>query len=429
MLLGTGLAATPALAQVGAVGGPGAPSMSPPPVETGRPDVFARPGRAEEALPLGNWLVYPSAFVGGIYDTNVNQSSTNVQSSAGVRLAPSFLAENTGGLTKTTLYGTADGRIYTNSSANNANAVSVVSGVTEEYQPLDDLDITGQANYTRQKDLFNTLGDTHSAQSLNTTGVGLSPTTNPQTYNQYSGSVSVQKNFARAFTTLTGSVVSLMYDTTPGVVAPSPNGNTYTGTLRGGFWLTPALYGYVEGALDSRDQAQSSLSSSGYRTVAGLGTDQIGLVRGEIFGGYQQEDYRSSTIGTTGGAVYGVRGYYYPLPQLTLDLTVDESLGDSLLTTTPGSVGTSTKVTEALATADYTLSRRWSASGRGGYVHTNYVGATRRDDGWTVGGTVGYNFIRNVALTLDYQHVELSSNVALQSFTRDVVSLGATFKY
>jgi hypothetical protein len=40
-----------------------------------------------------------------------------------------------------------------------------------------------------------------------------------------------------------------------------------------------------------------------------------------------------------------------------------------------------------------------------------------------------YSVWVNFALTLDYQHVELKSNAPLQSFTRDVVTLGATHTY
>ena len=431
MLLLPGFAiVAPAVAQIGVIGGPTAPEIFPPPVGTGRLDLFAKPERAEDALPMGDWLIYPSAFGGAMYDTNVNQASTGVQASPGFRLVPSLLAETYTGLSKTSLYGMADGRIYTSQGASSANDVVARSGVVENYQPLEDLLLTGQADYTRQKDLFDTLGVTNSVQSLNPTGVGLSPTTSPASYNQFSGTVAVQKNFADAFAILSGSVVSLMYDTNSETTAPSPNGVTYTGTLRGGLWITPALYGYTEGTVDLRNQSTASLSSSGYRTLAGLGTDQIGLFRGEVFGGYQSETYQSSAIGTTSGLVAGVRGYYFPLPELTVNLVVDESLGVSLLTATPTSpAGTSTRVTTALATAGYSVSQRWWASGRTGYIHTDYVDAVRRDDSWTIGGTIIYSLAPNVGLTLDYQHVELSSNAALQAFSRDVVTIGATYKY
>ena len=198
------------VAQVGTAGGIGAPSVAPPPVATGRRDVFERPGRAEHALILGDWLIYPSAFGGVLYDSNVNQSSVGARSSAGLRLVPSVLAETNNGIAKTTVYGMVDGRLYTNQGAGSSDALAVRSGVTEAYQPLPDLRITGQGDYTRQKDLFATLGVTNSLSTLNPTGIGLSPTANPQSYDQISGSVSAQKNFSNAFAILSGSVVDQM---------------------------------------------------------------------------------------------------------------------------------------------------------------------------------------------------------------------------
>lgn len=417
-------------AQVGAVGGAGIPSLQPPPVATDNPDVFANPGRTDDALIAGAWLVYPSAFIGGIYDTNVNQSSTNARSSGGVRLAPSLLAVTDGDLTKTTLYGVADGRIYANSGANDADAVDVNAGIIQLYQPLPDLTFTAQGDYTRQKDLFSTLGNTHSVQNLNPTGIGLSPVPDPQAYNQLSTVVSVQKNFANAFTIATGSVVGQIYDQNTNLLNQSANNVTFTGGLRGGVWLRPAIYGYVEGAGDSRSESISGLSSSGYRIVGGFGSDQIGLVRGEIFGGYQSESYSASAIGSVGSSIFGAKGFYYPLPELTLNLAVDEQLGVSLLEPIPGSPGgTATRVLTALATADYAIAQLWSVSGRGGYIRTDYVDNPRRDDAWTFGGTLTYELTRNLGATADYQHVQLNSNVAQQSFDRDIVTVGLTVKY
>jgi hypothetical protein len=418
-----------AIAQLGTVGGVGAPAVEPPPVATGRPDVFVRPGRVENALIAGDWLIYPSAFAGFIFDSNVSQT-TAAKSSAGVRVVPSFLAEANDGISKTTLYGVADGRLYFEQRAGSSDQITVRSGVIEAYQPLPDLRFTGQADFTRQKDLFSTLGVTNSVNILNPTGVGLAPTSSPQSYNQISGSGSVQKNFAGAFAILGVTVVDQMYDKSSGVVAPSPDGVTYVGTGRGGVWLTPAVYGYLEASGDKRDFATGALSSTGYRIVGGLGTDQIGLLKGEIFGGVQSESFRSAAIGTVTNPVFGGRITYYPLPELTINLSADEAIGATLLAATPTSpAGTSTKVTSVLATAGYSIAPEWSATGRAGYIHTDYSGAVRRDDAWTVGGTLGYNFWRNVALTADFQHLELSSNAALASFSRDIVTLGVTYKY
>jgi len=48
------------------------------------------------------------------------------------------------------------------------HALAVRSGVTEAYQPLPDLRITGQGDYTRQKDLFGTLGVTTADERVTT---------------------------------------------------------------------------------------------------------------------------------------------------------------------------------------------------------------------------------------------------------------------
>jgi len=417
------------LAQIGTAGGFGAPAVEPPPVATGRPNVFARPGRAETALIVGDWLLYPSAFGGALFDSNVTQT-TSARSSGGLRLVPSILGESTGAVTKTTFYGVVDGRIYTNQAAGSSDAVAVRSGVIEAYQPLPDWRLTGQADFTRQKDLFTTLGVTNSVNTLNPTGVGLAPVANPQSYNQISASGSVQKNFVDAFAVLSAAVVDQMYDRSTGVVAPSPDGVTVIGTGRGGIWITPALYGYAEIAGDNRSFSTSALSSNGYRIVGGLGTDQIGLMKGEVYGGFQSESFRSAGIGTTTSPLFGGRITYYPLPELTLNASADETIGVSLLAATPTSpAGVSTKVTTVLGTGSYTPVPEWALSGRAGFIHTEYVGVARRDDAWTIGTTLGYNFWENVSLTADYQHVGVSSNAVLASFSRDIVTLGVTWKY
>ena len=109
---------------------------------------------------------------------------------------------------------------------------------------------------------------------------------------------------------------------------------------------------------------------------------------------------------------------------------LDQVLGVSFLAPSSGTpLGTSTKATTLLGEATYALGPEWAASGRAGFINTTYVSNPRRDDAWTFGTTVTYSVWRNFGLTFDYQHIELSSNVAFQGFSRDVVTLGATYKY
>jgi hypothetical protein len=417
-----------ASAQVGMIGGVDGPSLTPPPVVAGHDDPFAKPTRDYQALPVEGWLLYPSLFAGALYDTNPAQSPTNKPSSFGGRVVPSLLAEATDGINKSTFYGMLDARGYSADAASTNDTVSARTGFIQRYQPTPDWVVNAQADYTRQRDLFSTFGIDNSVNTLNPTAVGLSPAVNPIAYNQYSATTSVQKTFGPAFLTLGGSVVDIAYDNTA-AGAPSTDGATYTGVGRGGFWFTPALYAYAEGSVDRRHYSTGEFDSSGYRAVGGIGTDQLGLFKGELFGGYQVERFDFSPLSSVSSSVFGGSIYYFPLPELTLRASVNESLGVSLLSEAPGALGTSTKADTALVQATYSLAKEWMASARFGYIRTSYTDLTRIDNAWTAGGTVTYSVWQNFGITLDYQYIQLASNAPLQSFTRSVVTLGVTYRY
>src|SRR6185312_2148325 len=190
--------ATPGWAQIGAIGTPSSGAnlqgTHAPPIDTFSNLDLRQQQReqAEHALILGDWLVFPSAFIGGIYDTNPSQASSGAKASEGLRLAMSGLAERNTGISKTDFYGMVDGRIYTNGSSSTSNIATAQAGGVETYTPLPDWTFTGQGDFTRQRDLFDTFGVNHSVTTLNTTGVGIAPTTNPTVYNQLTGAASAE---------------------------------------------------------------------------------------------------------------------------------------------------------------------------------------------------------------------------------------------
>jgi hypothetical protein len=421
--------ATPGSAQIGAyVGSPGSnlQGSHAPPSDTLNTEDLKQQQReqAEHAVILGDWLIFPSAFVGGIYDTNPGQASSGAKATAGARLVINGLAERNTGISKTDLYGMVDGRFYTNGAASISNIATAQFGGIETFTPVPDWTLTGQGDFTRQRDLFDSLGVDHSVTTLNTTGVGVAPTTNPEVYNQLTGAGAAEKRFGRAFVRLGGSLVAQVYDQT------STNGNSnnvvYTGTARGGFWLTPDIYGFVEGSGDSRNYDASISNSNGYRVITGVGTGRIGLMQGEVYVGYQAELFQTSTVGTNRGPAFGGQLDYTPLPELDFKIGVDRTIG---ATQVSAIAAASTTVTDVLGVVSYALAPEWSASGRAGYIHTDYKGFNRTDDSWTIGPSLTYSVWRNFGLTVDYQHIQSASNVSFDSFSRDVVSVGVTYKY
>src|SRR5438045_9622662 len=103
----------------------------------------------------------------------------------------------------------ADARFFFRDVENTNNIINAKAGATEIYQPLEDLILTSQLDFTRTRDLFAIFGVDRSLTPLNPTWVGLSPTTNPISYNQLTANTSVQKNFSDACLVGSGSVTGI----------------------------------------------------------------------------------------------------------------------------------------------------------------------------------------------------------------------------
>jgi hypothetical protein len=414
-------------AQVSALGAQTAPQ----PTVSATTFVGANPleisGGEYSPLALGTWLLHPALLAGPMYDDNINQTRTNQVASAGFRVVPSLLAQADHGIYKTTLYGILDGRAYFNGDA--AGSIAANAGISQTYEAMPDLVFNVKGDYTRQKDAFDTIGSYYGMTNLNTTGVGLTPVANPQSYNQFAGSASVRKDWDTSFVTLTGSIVDIVYADT-GSGSTFPSGVTYTATGRAGQWLVPSLYVFGEAAVDQRNYVTNALDSHGYRMVGGIGTDQIGLIRGEIYGGYQAELFDLAAFSNVDSAVFGGSLRYSPSHGLTLSASVDRLLGISQSAISPASpFGAATIVTTSLLKATYSIASEWSASARFGYIQTEYVGSPEHDNAWSAGATISHSVWKNLSVTLDYQFMQTSSNAWSQNFTRNVITLGASYKY
>jgi hypothetical protein len=75
-------------------------------------------GEYKEGFAVGSWLVYPKAFVGAVWDSNVNQNTNQPvvenqpDSGVTVRFVPDIRAVYDGGIHRSTVYGVADARFF-----------------------------------------------------------------------------------------------------------------------------------------------------------------------------------------------------------------------------------------------------------------------------------------------------------------------------
>jgi hypothetical protein len=384
------------------------------------------PSAPSKGLALGPWLLYPSMLIGTVYNDNIFMTHTNQTSAWGIEFRPSLIATLDNGIHKTTIYGTLDGQFFTNHSE--GNTINANAGIKHLYEAQRDLIFNFGLDYSRYTDI------TNSGQILAIN----QPNVSPQQYNQYTATAGVTKTLGRAFFSLNASAVAVQYDNTTNTLGISiPQGyqnfTTYSLTARAGYWLSPVFYAYVEPSVSSQDYRSSRFDSSGYRMVAGIGSDRISLFKGEIYAGYQGQNYNNAvgavSFGDLTSGVVGGKLSWFPTKQLTLGVHVDQTLGNAPAITVINPAGSPTRNTIASLTAAYQISPVWSASAHADYEYIDYIFGPRRDNLWVVGAAINYNYYRDLGIALEYRYTNLNSNVAFASYKQNMITLGATYRY
>jgi hypothetical protein len=386
-------------------------------------------------LPISGFLVYPSLFAGVIYNDNIYPTQDDRKAALGFAFAPKVTAIDDEGLHKTTLTLKADAEIYPGYSRaprGDASPTQVSGGASIQHvwTPTRDLTIDVAAGFTRQYGLFGSLLATGSDFVSGTSTANVA--TYPQFSNQFSGSVSVEKKITEQWFLRGGiGAQAVEYEGVPIGLGSGRSGADYNAFLRTGFWVTPQVNAFVEGGADLRRYGDCWYDSNAYRLIGGLGSDLIGLFRGEVFAGWQQLASAEGTFGAVEAPAYGGRISYYPTPYLTLAASVDQLFGAAVTPATPkGTRSPSTETVEGRFQADYSLARYWTATVRAGYGRSTWSNSPLVESEWTVGGGVSYDVWRNIALTLNYQYTATAANEAgVAVYNQNIVSVGMTYHY
>jgi hypothetical protein len=397
-----------------------------------------KPTRNYQGLPLEGWMLYPSLFLGGVYDDNIFTTSVGRIKSAGMQFKPAVIAERSSGVQHSAVFLNADFTMYPGHSK--ANVLNSQAGVGHVWEAERDLVIKLGAEYDILTNPF--------TNGLLSTPYGYAVINGEQRSDAFGGFVSAVKSFDKFFIGLSIGATATAYnalDTSVGALPQSYRDNLLTtGTGRLGYSFSPVIYAFAEVSGNIRDYSSDTVygllgpgistpgtfyNSQGYRALIGLGSERISLFKGEIYAGYQLQDYTAAVFGSHSSVVYGGKVTWYPTRAWTVSLLLDETFQDSALPLYGNPLGSSAFVTQATAAIQYTLSRQWNASLTGGYAIVNYLSGGRRDARWTAGGTLNYEISRNIYATASYALIAIDSNVAGGSLTRNHFAMGATYKY
>jgi hypothetical protein len=409
------------------------------------PQEVAPAGEYTDGLAVNGWKVFPSLFVGAVYNTNVGQFSGTNDNGFSARAVPHVVASYDGGIHKTTLYGVVDAEFF------NANTLAANAGITYAYQPMQDLTFNFYGNYTRETDLFNNAFNFNNGAIFptaipNTTipiiinPFGTTPGVNPIAFNQFTGGASVTKTIDQFFVTLGGTAYYIAFDHPDSALFPfqtTHDGANYWITGRVGYHVTPQFYVFAEGDGVFQRFKNSLFDTNGYRVLGGIGSDdQQSLFRGEVYGGYQVQNQQNQVVIGSGiptdvnSSVFGGRLTYFPTQYWTIAAQVDQTLGMSSSLSTFIPQGVPTKVTSAILQTNYGISRDWSVGARVGYSQGDFFGQSGLNNhAWMAGATFNYQIWRNLLLTLDYQYTVSNSNAPNSDFTNNKYTGGVTYRY
>jgi Putative beta-barrel porin 2 len=425
------------------------------------------PARDPSAIAVDGWLLYPTLRVYSLYSDNLFLSPQSPIAAAGFGVTPSLTAEWSNGIHTTTLYGNIDRQVYP--TDNDINTLDGRAGFTQKYEAMRDLIFSVNGNFahtTLASSLQNSIQTAAAAptttilpngNTLLPNGTILSPsgqqvgqanpaigTTVPLTVNPtdtYTGTFSVDKIFNRGILSLTGTAKRTDYE-----VQSSLSTRSRTFTENAGVWLGPLFYAYSNGTVGTVVTDATSVSTTSYRVVGGLGTRQFGLFRGSAYFGHQGSEGGGTVAG---GDVYGGALSYYPTTKWTITGAVDRTINEasqasniasqastanlaltlSALTPVQIPLGASTHITSASLQSTYEFTPQWFATWQLGYTRIQYVDSPRLDNTWVFDATLRYDVWQNMSLTWEYRYRSILSNVPLTSATSNYGTMGATYKF
>lgn len=403
----------------------------------------------DHGLPLGDWMLYPSLFLGVTWNDNYFVTPTNRRDATGFRVRPAIEALRDDGIHRTSLFASADLQVYpglggvyqiapATFTRGERQTVGAHVGGLHVWRPTNDLEITFLADYSRQSGLF---GTDFGASAWRASTPSFAPISSAGGHvDQVTGLVAVEKTFDGVFFLRAAARAQLLdFDDPAPLLAPGTvaarSGVGYTLSLRAGAWVSPLLYVFAEPSADLRRYRASAFDSNGYQVVAGVGSDLIGLMRGEIYAGYGRQHALSSALPAVESPLFGARLSWFPTRDLVFTATAEHRLSGAAATALAATA--TTRTTFARLQVDYAAARWLTLFARGGYGRTDWTGLGRRDDNWTVGAGLNYTFWRNVALTLEYQHSRLSARgpalaapfLSWSGRRQNILSAGLTYRY
>lgn len=369
----------------------------------------ARPGYDAVGIRAGSFLILPKVDLGESYNDNIYATDTNTKSDFVTSVAPSIKVQSLWSRHALNLKAGLDQYWYNSHSSEDRLNWNV--GADGRLDVLRDTYLTGALGYQlAHEDRGSTNSSTSAAE--------------PVEYNLFESSLGLFQRFNRVTAKLSGAFNQYDYKNVAQIGGGTINEdvrdrNEYIGKLRLGYDLSPDTNVYAEGTLNKRSYDTSvpvDRNSDGYEAVIGSEFKLSALAQGEVYVGYQRQQYDASYYSATSGLAYGAKVNWFVTPLTTVRITAASTIQESI---DPGASGyTSQKVGLGL---DHELLRNLILSGDVAYENDDFGNISRKDD--VTSGSVGATYLLNnfFAVGINYGIVDRSSNVSGADYTQNQI--------
>jgi hypothetical protein len=382
----------------------------------GRKPSTGKASRENGELAIGDILFSGSLIAGGVYNDNLYSSRFNKTSDFGYNLSPSFTLHRDVGLHSTTLSGSMNNQFYVRNSDGNVNSGGL--SLSHVYEVERDLIVYLQG---------------HVGRNVNQTPI---QTVNsafqfkPAYYNEEYFSGSVEKSFDRISVGVGASVLGQQYedfsDTTGRrYYTKDYNGTNKMVTARVGYAITPVIQAFVQPSYNWQNFDNRLYDSSGYSLTAGLRSDRIGLFRGEVYGGYQEQTFDNLNV-TSKGPTFGGSISYFPTRDWTFSASLSQSYGLTQGVAYQGGTGRSTS---GSLSANYIVSRTLNASGSVFYGRASYSRSNLEQASLGAGLQVNYMFTAHLGMNAGYSFTRVNYSQGQGGYDRNMITLGANARF
>lgn len=373
-----------------------------------------RPEYDPVGLRIGSFFVDSSMTFTAAYDDNIRASETGEINAFVTTYNPHIALSSNWSRHELNIEGDLLGYVVTDNGNENH-----LDGSGEMRGRLDiarDTNITGELFAARI---------TEDRGSSNAVTVAREPTR----LNRYGANAELNQRFNRVTASAAGRYTRLDFDdvdTFAGGIIDNDfrDREVIEGALRLGYDVSPGTNAFVEGTYNTRNyRAQPpavafTRDSDGYAVVAGAQFDITAITTGEIFAGYQDQDYDSALLPSASGPAYGAEVQWYATPITTVSFYAASTIEES---TTPGSGGFVRQSVELAG--EHELLRNVIASGAVAYRNEDYEGITRDDDYFILNVGADYLINQNFSAGFNYDFVDRDSNVTGLSYDRNVVGI------